>query len=84
MPFALRTRTPLLPAALAFVSFGFVLVGVRVLKETPVTIITLLEVRTFPQMKRGYFEKSVHGEGAATRACGSCFGTYSACYYVHH
>ena len=30
MPFALRTRTPLLPAALAFVSFGFVLVRVRV------------------------------------------------------
>jgi hypothetical protein len=27
--FALRTRTPLLPAALAFVSFGFVLVRVR-------------------------------------------------------
>ena len=36
MPFALRTRsrtrTPLLPAALAFVSFGFVLVRVRVHK----------------------------------------------------
>ena len=32
MPFALRTRTPLLPAALAFVSFGFVLVRVRVLR----------------------------------------------------
>jgi hypothetical protein len=30
MPFALRTRIPLLPAALAFVPFGFVLARVRV------------------------------------------------------
>ena len=30
MSFALRTRTLLLPAALAFVSFGFVLIRVRV------------------------------------------------------
>ena len=42
MPFALRTRTPLLPAALAFVSFGFVLVRVRVRCHTILKALTLL------------------------------------------